>query len=384
MNAMRTVIVIGAVALVLLLICVIAAGAQRAAEAYLAAFMLWVGLPLGAMGMLMIHHLTGGRWGAAMRPMLESAALTTPLSIPLVIPVLLGVKLLYPWAHDDAHATHAQAWLNVPFFVVRSLAYVLMWSAMAVMLVRWSRRADAEPDQHDRHRLRCTRLSAAGLIVYVLTASFAVIDWGMSLDEHWYSTIYGVLFVTNHGLLAVAISIVTVSLPLSPREWAGVRAPTDEAAPFPPDILHDLGNWLLTFVLFWAYVSFSQYLIIWSGNIPEEVKWYVPRTQGAWGAAATALIVLHFAVPFVLLLNRPIKRRGRALAAVAALVLVMQVVNVWWMLVPSLPRSTAMLHWLDPVAVAGVGGLWVGAYLWMFARVPRPTVNIAEGEVAHG
>ena len=322
---------------------------QRSLEAYLCAYVFWIGAPLGSMGFIMVHHLTGGRWGSAIDMPLRAAIRTIAFMAVLFLPLALCLDDLYVWArpHADpgAHDLGSKAaYLNKPMFLLRALGYFIVWIGIAVSLVRWV----GQP------RL-CRRISAAGLILLVLTVTFASFDWAMSLDPHWYSSVYGLLFVVNHALVALSIAILLTA-------WLSARG-TRGSSPS-PEHLNDLGNLMLTLVSLWAYLSFSQFLITWSGNLAEEAAWYVVRGAGAWGTIAPALIVLHFAVPFVLLLNRPLKRGVRPLAAIAAFVLFMHVLDAWWILVPSFPRPQGGLAWQDPAAMIGLGGLWVAAWLW--------------------
>jgi hypothetical protein len=296
----------------------------------------------------------------------------------LFLPVLLGAPSLYTWAKPEVVAADEllqkkAAYLNVPFFAVRALLYFAVWALLAWRLSSWSRQQDGGADATRAGRLR--GLSAVGLVVLSLTTTFAAVDWGMSLAPHWFSTIYGVLFIVGFSLSALAFTIVLLS------HLAG-EPPFTRA--LQPATVHDLGKLLLAFTMLWGYVNLSQFLIVWSGNVSEETPFYLHRLHGGWQAVAVALLVFHFALPFALLLSRPLKRSARALGAVAALMLAMQLVDLFWLLGPDLVGHghedvPLRVHWMDLAAVLGLGGLW----LFLFAREAgtAPVLPVGEPEV---
>ncbi len=343
-------------------------------RSYLLGWLFWVGMGVGCLGLAMLNHLTGGLWGLVPRRLHEAAARTLPAMGLLFVPVLLGATSLYVWARPEAAADEVlqrkAAYLNLPFFVVRAVLYVAVWSLLAWRVSSWSRRQDDAPDPARAARLR--GLSAVGLVVLSLTTTFAAIDWGMSLAPHWFSTIYGVLFIVGWTLSALSFTIVLMS------RLAGEEPFTRALR---PATVHDLGKLLLTFTMLWGYVNFSQFLIIWSGNVSEETPFYLRRLQGGWQAVAILLLVFHFALPFALLLSRPLKRSARALGAVAALMLLMQLVDLFWLIGPDLvghghEGAPLRVHWMDVAAALGVGGLW----LFLFARQARTAPVLPTGE----
>ncbi len=326
-------------------------------RSWLLAFLFWLGLAVGSLGLALLNRLTGGLWGVVPRRLHEAAARTIPFLSLAVLPLLLGAATLFPWAAPEAAGDEVlrqkAAYLNLPFFALRAVLYFVVWGVMARLLSAWSRRQDSAPDPAVAARLR--GLGGIGLVLLSLTTTFAAIDWGMSLAPHWYSTIYGVLFIVAWTLGALAFTIVALA-------WLAERPPF--ATAFAPGVVQDLGKLLLTFTMLWAYVNFSQLLIVWSGNISEETPFYVRRLVGGWQLVAIALLVFHFALPFALLLSRSLKRNARSLAAVAVLMLVMQLADLFWLIGPDLSGRGSLappfrIHWLDLTAVVGLGALWL-------------------------
>lgn len=325
-------------------------------RSYLLAFIFWISFPLGCLALLMLEHLISGTWGLSLRRIFEAGSRTLRLMAVLFLPLLGGLPLLYSWANSqqvkaDAVLQYKHPYLNIPFFVVRAALYFGIWMAIAYWLNAWSRQQDETGDPILVQRMR--RLSGPGLVIYGLTVTFASIDWVMSLEAHWYSTIYGMIFMVTQALAAMAL--VTVAVILLSR-----RPPLEELVT--PRLLNDYGNLLLTFTMLWAYLSFSQFLIIWAGNEREEIPWYLSRARGTWTYVAVALIIFHFAVPFLLLLSRFVKRRRQLLGGVAAGLLLMAWVDIFWLTVPAFEPSGPQFHLTDWLAVFGIGGLW----LWRF------------------
>jgi hypothetical protein len=348
-------------------------------RSYLLGFLFWVEIAVGSLGLAMLSHLTGGLWGIVPRRLHEAAARTFPALALAFVPVVLGASSIYLWASPEAVAEDAllQAkapYLNLRFFAIRAASYFVVWAFLAWRISSWSRQQDESPSASRSAYLR--GLSAVGLVVLFLTATFAAVDWGMSLAPHWYSTIYGVLFIVSSALSALSLTILLLS------RLAGTE-PFRTA--LQPVTVHDLGKLLLAFTMLWGYVNFSQFLITWSGNISEETPFYVHRLQGAWESVAVLLLVFHFALPFALLLSRPLKRNARALASVAVLMLLMQVLDLFWLVGPDLAThgegvAPFRIHWMDVAALAGLGGLWLA----LFARqaLGAPLLPSGEPELA--
>jgi hypothetical protein len=301
--------------------------------------------------------LTGGNWGFVIRRMLEAATRTMPLMAVLFLPLLWNPKQLYEWADPakvaaDELLKHKQAYLNVPFFIARAAGYFLIWIAMSWLLSKWSAEQDESDDPAPARRLLA--VSGPGLIVLGFTVSFAVIDWVMSLEPHWASTIYGLWFIVGMVLTTLAFMVFAA------RRFA-LTAPMDKV--LQPSHFHDLGNLMLAFTMLWAYTSFSQFLIIWSGNLPEETTFYVKRMGEGWQTIAAVLVLFHFAVPFLVLLSRDIKTKMERLAAVAIGMLAMRLLDLFWIVRPAFGGAPS-IHWQDVTLPLAIGGLWV----WMFLR----------------
>jgi hypothetical protein len=344
-------------------------------RSYLVGWLFWVGIAVGCLGLAMLNHLTGGLWGLVPRRLHEAAARTVPAMAVLFLPLLLGLSSLYTWAQPEIAAADEviqkkALYLNVPFFAGRALLYFVVWTLLAYSLSRLSRLQDAGTDPARDGLLRS--ISGVGLVVLSGTTTFAAIDWGMSLNPHWFSTMYGVLFIVGWTLSALSFTIVLMSSLAGEEPFAKALQPVT---------VHDLGKLLLAFTMLWGYVNFSQFLIIWSGNVSEETPFYLRRLAGGWMVMAVLLLVFHFALPFALLLSRPLKRNARVLGAVAALMLLMQLVDLFWLIGPDLVGHghadvPLRVHWMDLAAVLGLGGLW----LFLFARQAQAAPVLPMGE----
>jgi hypothetical protein len=341
-------------------------------RAYLFGFVFFAGLSLGCLAVVMLQHLTGGAWGIPIRRILEAGTRTLPLVALLFLPVAFGLRRLYPWARSEEVAKDAllqakEAYLNAPFFLARAAFYFAVWILFAFFLNRWSLEQDRAGSSPALTR-RLQMLSAAGLVAYGLTMTFASIDWVMSLEPHWFSTMYGFLIISGQALNALAFVTAALVLMSGQKPFAGFVRTSH---------YHDLGKLLLAFVMLWCYVAFAQYLIIWAGNLPEEIPWYLRRLSGGWGWVGAALVLFHFALPFLLLLPEGANRNSRILAGVAALVVLMRLVDIYWLVRPVFTQATAAassahfrVHWLDFAAPIGIGGVWLAVFLWQLEERP--------------
>ncbi len=332
-------------------------------RSWLIGFLFCLGLALGSLALLMLQHLSGGQWGLVARRVFEASSRTLPVVALMFIPLLFGLDDLFRWARPgdvqgDPVLTAKAPYLNVRFFIARAVIYFLVWIACSSLLNRWSAQQDAGTASTPADSVRFRAVSAPGLLAYVLTMTFASVDWIMSLDPHWYSTIFGLLTVAGQGLVSLAFTIAVLAMILPSGalgEWVGARH------------FHDLGKLLLAFVMLWAYLAFSQFLIIWSGNLPEEIPWYLERMRGGWGVLALLLVFGHFALPFALLLSRDLKRHAGLLSKVALVVIGMRLVDLIWLVAPTADRHGFPVHWMDIAIPAGL----IGAWLFVFARQLR-------------
>jgi hypothetical protein len=333
-------------------------------QSYLFGYIFWVQLALGCMTIVMIHHLAGGRWSFIIRRTLEAGMMTLPLLALLFVPLLFGMSSLYEWARPEAVAQdqllqHKAVYLNVPFFIIRTVVYFVLWIGMAYLLRRWSIKQDETSSLAIAYRTKL--FSGPALAILSLAITFASFDWMMSLEPHWFSTIYGMMF--GVGMLAAGFSGAVLCL-----AWLVKYSSLSEVVT--PKHINDLANFLLASVMLWAYIALSQYLIIWSGNLPEETPWYVHRSQGGWQVITVILVVFHFAAPFLILLSRSVKRQLRIVVGVAALIILMRALDLFWLITPAFHPTGFYLHWLHVTTFVGLGGLWGAAFIWFLKKQP--------------
>ena len=346
-------------------------------RSYLVGFIFWIGITVGSLALLMLQHLTGGAWGLIIRRVLEAATRTLPLMLLLFIPIIVGLNHIYSWTNraemDQVPALHEKAahYLNPAFFTARAAIYFALWSLMALLLNWLSLAQDRTADSKIRKRLQI--VSGPGLGILILTITFASIDWVMSLEPAWTSTIYGLIFVASWSLSALAFTILAMS-------WLSKREPMN--AVIQTSHFHDWGNLLLTLVMLWTYFAFSQYLIIWSGNLPEETTWFVARKHGGWGVIALAIVILQFVFPFMTLLSRAAKKSSQKLALLAVLILAMRILDVVWLFEPSFNRDHFHLSWMDLVAPIAMGGLWIATFAWQLQKRSLVPINDPQLEQA--
>jgi len=324
---------------------------------YLIAYMFCLGVTLGCMALGMVHQLSGGAWGVVLRRPIGAASRVLPILTVLFVPIVLGMHHLYIWTHADVVAhdealRHKAAYLNTPFWIARAVLYFAVWNALVFFLNRWSLQQDETGDPAIARRMQ--RMSAGGLVVYGITITFASFDWLMSLEPHWYSTIFGAIIMGGQGLSALAFLLVVIV-------WLSRRPPLDTI--IVKDHFHDVSNLMLAFVMLWAYFSFSQYLIIWAGNLPAEIAWYQHRLDTGWRLLGAALMLFHFGVPFVLLLLRVVKRTPDYILKLAVGVLIVRVVDLLWLVEPEF-HSGLSVGWMDVVLPIAMFGLWTAAFVW--------------------
>jgi hypothetical protein len=335
---------------------------ESALRAYLVGYAYWVFIALGALALVMANHTAGARWNVTIRRISESMGATAPLFLVLFIPLLLGGKHVWYWLAPGSVGEHVReelqakaGYLNLPFFILRLVIYFVVWTLLSWSLRGWSLAQDA--DGEARWTVKMRKLSPPGIVLLALTLTFAAFDWLMALNPLWYSTIFG-LYVFSGGFVA--------SLALTAIVITGVRSnPADPLGRLiSVDHQHNVGKLLLAFVAFWAYMGFSQYMLIWAGNLPEELPWITVRSRGVWGGLGVLLVVGHFVAPFLLLLSRDLKRRTGPLAALSAWMLFMHYVDTYWMIMPAWhPHELAFSLW-HITSFVGVGGLAVAFGIW--------------------
>ncbi len=354
-------------------------GLVHVLRSYLVGFFLVTGLSVGSLAWLCLGHMTGGAWAVTSRRLFEAAARCIPLCAVLFVPVAVSLFVhehghsVYEWSDPAARAgdealRHKSAYLNVPFFIARALVYFAVWFAFAYVLSKWSAQQDRTADPRIRRRMQ--DISGPGILLFGLTVTFAAIDWGMSLEPHWFSTIYGLIIMAGWGLSALAFMITLAT-------YLGSREPMAHA--YQPLHFHDWGKLLLALVMLYAYFAFSQFLITWAGNLPEEIPFYLRRLRGGWQFVGLLIILFHFALPFVLLLSRARKRAPRSLRRIALLMIFMRVVDLVFFFAPSVHQGgegewgarDLLASFLPMLAMAlGLGGIWLWFYIGQLAGRP--------------
>jgi hypothetical protein len=336
---------------------------------YLTAYFFTLTIVLGALFFLMLHHLTGADWSLVLRRILEAVTMTMPLMAVLFIPVLFGLHDLYHWSHSDAVANDPillkkSPYLNSVFFIIRAAIYFTVWILLARGLYNQSLAQDAGHDPAQKVKMR--KISAPGMVLFALSITFASFDWLMSLDAHWYSTIFGV-YIFGGSLLAILTFLVLFGLFLRNR---GILADTITVEHY-----HDLGKFLFAFTIFWGYIGFSQYFLIWYANIPEETIWYLHRWEGSWKIVTMIIVLGHFLLPFILLMPRFVKRNLKLLRLIALWILIMHWIDIFWMVGPNLHHHGAVISWMDITATIGISGLFFWFFLRRYFGQPLVTVN---------
>jgi hypothetical protein len=373
-RAQRLGFLIGGAALILAVVAAITSPAKFY-ESYLFGYLLVLGMTLGSLGLLMLQHVTSGIWGVVIRRPLEAATRTIWLVLLMFVPIVLGMKTFYAeWLDPAKVKAHPLSNLQTKYltqsgFLVRAVLYFAIWIILVSLFNAWSKKQDAHPDDLSvRTRFRMT--GPPGIILYVLSMTFAAIDWVMSISPHWASTIYGFIFVGGQLITAMALMIVTVVALAKSDPYAGFIRERH---------LHDLGKLLFAFNMLWAYFAFSQLLIIWSGNQPEEISFYRSRLYGEWGVVAVIVLVFSFGLPFLILLSRAVKRSPRLISAVAIWMLVFRLVDLYWMTRPEFTAS-AWPNWRDIVVPVALIGLWVGVFAGNLKQ--RPLLPVGDPKLA--
>jgi hypothetical protein len=354
-------------------------------QSYLFAYLFWSGLALGCMGVFFLHNVVGGNWGVSIRRFVESGTRTLPLVAVFVIPLFFAMHTLYTWTHPDVRAHdfavgHKAMYMNIPLFIVRTVIYFAVWFFFGFRILRMTNEHDRTGDPALFGRIK--RFSAPALLVFIVSTTYAYVDWIMSAEPDWYSTIYPWMFTIGQVVLTFAFVIALLVL-LSKRE------------PFASFLTrqhyHDLGNMLLAFTMVWAYFSISQFLIIWAENLPDEIPWYVRRFSGGWGYIAFVIAIFHFCVPFFILLLRFVKKNAGRLRMLAIWMIIMRILDVFWIVEPAYRQRGFEIYWTDVVAPIGLGGIWLAFFIWhlksrplLANHDPRDTYSLLVTAHGHG
>jgi hypothetical protein len=363
---------------------------EQALRSWLLGFIFWSGIGIGCLGVLLLQYLTGGAWGVVSRRTLEAGTRTLPIIILLFIPLAVGVYTgsVYSWTHlpPTEHVMEQRGWYMTGWgWILRSAFYFAIFGVMTWLLNKWSWQQDGTNNPEDAAMFlgRSTALSGPAMVIYCIIVSFCAVDWIMTLDPHFTSTIYGMLFIAGWALSCYCFAVTILAL-------LADKAPLNRV--LGKRHFHDLGKLMLALVMVWAYFNFSQFLIIWAGNIPEETGWFIDRMKGGWGWIGVILIFLHFAFPFLVLLQQDFKRKARWLASLAIFILVMRVFDMFYLIGPnpwidhSIEHGAFIVSWMDLVAPIAVGGIWLW---WFFGELmKRPLVPVMdpflENAIEHG
>ena len=340
-------------------------------RSYLVGFWMWFGMGAGCLLALMTQYLTGGAWGLIIRKPLEAGAKTLYVMWLGFLPLLLGAHRLYWWTTAAGQADkriHEKAlYLNVEFLWIRWVIYGLIWLGLTWTLTKWSRLEGETKSVEFSKKLES--LSAIGVIAFFFTMTFASVDYLMTLEPHWFSTIYGFMTVIGQGLSALCMMTATMVLLAKFEPFRHVLTNKH---------LHDLGKLMFAFVMLWAYMNFGQFLITWSANLPDEIVWYIKRMNSGWGWVSMILLVFHFAVPFAVLLSQTAKKNMSSISKIAIFIIVMRMIDVFWLVEPNfvdVRNVQFSMSWMDVVAPIGFGGLWLAVFFWNLPQQPL----LAEG-----
>ena len=360
---------------------------EQGLRSWLLGFIFWGGISIGSLGILILQYLTGGAWGLVIRRILEASTRVLPLVALMFIPIIVFMSTTYGWANPDP-SDEILKWraiyLNPTSFGVRAIIYFAIWFLFAYLYNSWSAQQDATTNAEDAAALlgKSTAISGPAMVIFGLVVTFASIDWTMSLDKHWFSTIWGMLYIAGWGLSGFAFTIALCARLIEREPMSSILGKKH---------FHDLGKLMLALVMIWAYFNFSQFLIIYSGNIPEETPWYLMRMKGPWGILGILLIVFHFAFPFLLLLSRDLKRNTKRLSWVAIFILVMRLLDMYYQIGPNAYSGedhggAFHLSWLDFVAPIGIGGLWLAYFFHELKKRPLipPQDPFIDNAIKHG
>jgi hypothetical protein len=336
-------------------------------SAWLASFYFWLAMPLGALALLLIWDLTGGRWESAARLPLEAMAATMPVFVPLFLPMLAALTPLYPWSRPEVAAELHNTWyLNLTFFYARAIVYFAIWNA----LVAWRALV---PGLTGTSRRPIQWVSGIGLMLLVYTVAYSSIDWVLSTQPGWFSSMFGMIACSTRLISAISAALLLLIAHASSRNR--------QERPF-MEALSGLAAILLAAVIFWMYAEFCQWLIVWEENLHKEIGWYIERWSPPWEAVIYTLVTAGFVIPFLALLWAPTKRNPAVVGCVCILLLVAGVVYVWWLLLPGL--QTSRFSWIHPALVIAMGGIWLLTLAAILRLTSRPESESSRESLLHG
>jgi hypothetical protein len=361
-------------------------GKEQALRSWLLGFIYWAGISVGSIGILLLQYLTGGAWGVVIRRIAEAGSRTIIWVAVLFAPIMLGITTIYHWATDiDKIVQWRIIYLNPTSFGVRAIIYFAIWFIIAYLLNKWSAQQDETTNPEDSAKFlgRATAFSGPTMVIFALVVTFASIDWVMTLDKHWFSTIWGLLYLIGWALTTFAFIVALLANLMDKEPFNRILGKKH---------FHDIGKLMLALVMVWTYFNLSQFLIIYSGNIPEETPWYITRMNGGWQYVGLILILFHFAFPFLILLSRDVKRNAKWLSMMAVFILLIRFVDIYYHIGPTSfhgqPHYGNPFHinWMDFVAPVAVGGLWLW---WFFGELKkRPLLPhqdpFVENAIKHG
>lgn len=360
---------------------------EQALRSWLLGFIFWGGISIGSLGVLMLQYLTGGAWGVVIRRIMEAASRTLPVVVVMFIPLAFIGSYHYwtTWSADDYAIAHRGWYMTQESWILRSVIYFVLLLIIMFLLNKWGAAQDQAKDHEESAKWLGTATAFSGptLVIYSLIVTFAVVDWVMMLDAHWFSTIWGMLFIAGWGLSCFSFCVAVLA-------YLSDKAPMNRV--LGKKHFHDLGKLLLAFTMVWAYFNFSQFLIIWSGNIPEETGWYLTRMKGPWMIVGTLLVLFHFAFPFLILLQQDFKRKFKWLAGIATFILLMRLVDMFYLIGPNpridktIEKGAFVLSWMDFVAPIAIGGIWLWWFIGQLKKRPIVPANdpFFEKAIEHG
>ena len=360
---------------------------EQALRSWLLGFIFWGGISIGSLGVLMLQYLTGGAWGVVIRRIMEAASRTLPVVVVMFIPLAFIGSYHYwtTWSADDYAIAHRGWYMTQESWILRSVIYFVLLLIIMFLLNKWGAAQDQAKDHEESAKWLGTATAFSGptLVIYSLIVTFAVVDWVMMLDAHWFSTIWGMLFIAGWGLSCFSFCVAVLA-------YLSDKAPMNRV--LGKKHFHDLGKLLLAFTMVWAYFNFSQFLIIWSGNIPEETGWYLTRMKGPWMFVGTLLVLFHFAFPFLILLQQDFKRKFKWLAGIATFILLMRLVDMFYLIGPNpridktIEKGAFVLSWMDFVAPIAIGGIWLWWFIGQLKKRPIVPANdpFFEKAIEHG